>query len=196
MNCRGIRHKAPGQIQSSEPRTQNPEPRTQNPEPRTRKPVKMNELFGEQQWLIIVLVFFGVFFYIAWARKRDRNWIDQNFAKEQIRALSFGINCFGRASDPGKIRSARGLLLLLNDRLIFRSRNGKVKFEIPGSQITKIYHGTTHKGQEMSTSLMKIAFSTGPDEDDEDIASFKVPYPPQWMQAIDNAFSVSGQKED
>ena len=110
--------------------------------------------------------------------------------------MSFGVGYFGKASDPGKVKSIRGLLLLLNDRLIFRSRNGKVELDIPGSTVTKIYHGTTHKGQEMSTSLMKIAFSTGPGEDDEDITSFKVPYPPQWMQAIDNAFSVSVAKNE
>ena len=152
----------------------------------------MSELFGNQQWLIIAIIFFGIFAYIAWARKRDRNWIDQNFAKEQIRALSFGVGYFGKASDPGKIKSIRGLLLLLNDRLIFRSRNGAVEVEIPGEKVTKIYHGTTHKGLEMKTSLMKIAFDVGAEEDD--YASFKVPYPPQWMQAIDNAFSVSTNK--
>ena len=149
----------------------------------------MQELFGNQQWMIIGLIFFGIFFYIAWARKRDRNWIEQNFRKEQIRALSFGINYFGKSSDPGKIKTVRGLLLLLSDRLIFRSRNGKVEVEIPGSKVTKIYHGTTHKGMDVKTSLMKIAFDIGAEEDD--YASFKVPYPPQWMQAIDNAFSVS-----
>jgi hypothetical protein len=39
---------------------------------------------------------------------------------------------------------------------------------------------------DLHQSLVKIDFLN--DQDQKDTAAFKVPYPPQWMQAIENAF--------
>ena len=142
------------------------------------------DFLGQQQWLIIAVVFFGIIGYIAWIRWRDRKWIDERFGSRSILAMSFGVNFFGRATEPGKPRRSSGFLLLLSDQLFYRSRVKKIEFEIPAARITRVYHDRTHKGVDLHQSLVKIDFLN--DQNQKDTAAFKVPYPPQWMQAIEN----------
>ncbi len=77
----------------------------------------MIDLLKTQQWMVIALVFFGIMAYIAWIRWRDRRWIDERFGSNQVIAMSFGVNFFGRATEPGAPRKSSGFLLLLPDRL-------------------------------------------------------------------------------
>lgn len=141
-------------------------------------------LFLDQQWLFIALAFFGIIGYISWIRYRDKRWIDQRFGKDVVRAMSFGVNYFGRATEPGATRKSSGFLLLLPDRLFFRSRLTKIELEIHDKSIQRVYHGTTHKGNDLHQSVMKIDFYTA--ERKPDTVAFKVPYPPQWIAAIQN----------
>lgn len=143
------------------------------------------DFLGEQQWLIIAVVIFGIIAYIALMRWRDRKWIEARFGSRPILAMSFGVNFFGRASEPGKPRRSSGFLLLLSDQLFYRSRVKKIELEIPAARIARVYHDRTHKGVDLHQSLVKIDFLN--DQNQKDTAAFKVPYPPQWMQAIDNA---------
>jgi hypothetical protein len=143
----------------------------------------MNQLF-QQQWLIIAVIFFGIIAYIAWIRSRDRRWIDQRFGKDAVRAMSFGVNYFGRATEKGSVRKSSGFLLLLSDRLFFRSRLAHLELEIPAGSIQRVYHGTSHKGVSLHQSVMKVDFFTP--ERKPDTAAFKVPYPPQWISSIEN----------
>ena len=142
------------------------------------------DFLGNQQWIIIAVVFFGIIGYIAWMRWRDRKWIDERFSGRPILAMSFGVNFFGNTSEAGKPRRSSGFLLLFSDRLFYRSRVKKIELEIPGARIARIYHGRTHKGVDLHQSLVKIDFLN--DQNQTDTAAFKVPYPPQWMQAIEN----------
>ncbi len=142
------------------------------------------DFLGQQQWIIIAVVFFGIIGYIAWVRWRDRKWIDERFGSRSILAMSFGVNFFGRATEPGKPLRSSGFLLLLSDQLFYRSRVKKIELEIPAARITRVYHDRTHKGVELHQSLVKIDFLN--DQNQKDTAAFKVPYPPQWMQAIEN----------
>ena len=144
----------------------------------------MLDIIKHQQWIVIALVFFGILAYMAIIRWRDRKWIDERFGNQNLRAMSFGVNCFGRATEPGKPRRSSGFLLLLPDSLFYRSRVKKIELEIPGSRIARVYHESTHKGVDLNTSLVKIDFINA--EDQRDTVAFKVPYPPQWIQAIDN----------
>ena len=146
----------------------------------------MLDIIKHQQWIVIALVFFGILAYIAIIRWRDRKWIDARFGNRNLRAISFGVNYFGRASEGGKPRRSSGFLLLLPDSLFYRSRVKKIELKIPGSRIARVYHDRTHKGVDLHTSLVKIDFINSHNE--KDTAAFKVPYPPQWMQAIENAF--------
>ena len=143
----------------------------------------MLDIIKHQQWIIIALVFFGILAYIVIIRWRDRKWIDARFGSQNLRAMSFGVNYFGQATEPGKPRRSSGFLLLLPDRLFYRSRVKKIELEIPGDRIARVYHERTHKGVDLHTSLVKIDFINS--DDQRDTAAFKVPYPPQWMQAIE-----------
>ena len=144
------------------------------------------DFLGQQQWVIIAVVFFGIIGYIAWMRWRDRKWIDERFGSRPTRAMSFGVNFFGVTSEPGKPSRSSGFLLLFSDGLFYRSRVKKIELAIPGSRIARVYHDRVHKGVDLRQSLVKIDFLN--DRNQKDTAAFKVPYPPQWMQAIENAF--------
>jgi hypothetical protein len=143
----------------------------------------MPQLF-EQQWLIIAVVFFGIIGTVALIRYKDRKWIERRFSDRQIRAVSFGVNYFGLSSEPGSTRRSSGFLLLLSDRLFFRSRIKGLELDIPGDRIRNVTHGTSHKGRALHQSVIKIVFTD--DTGQTDTAAFKVPYPPQWIDAIRN----------
>jgi hypothetical protein len=145
----------------------------------------MIDLLKTQQWLIIAVVFFGIMAYIAWIRWRDRKWIDERFGKDKIVAMSFGVNFFGSATEPGSPRRSSGFLILLSDRVFYRSRFKKLELEIPAAQIARVYHDKTHKGVNLHQSLVKIDFVNS--QNQKDTAAFKVPYPPQWINAIENS---------
>jgi hypothetical protein len=144
----------------------------------------MIDILKTQQWMIIAAVFFGIMAYIAWIRWRDRRWIDERFGSDKIVAVSFGVNYFGSATEPGSPRRSSGFLILLADRLFYRSRLKKLELEIPAARIARVYHDKTHKGVNLHQSLVKIDFINN--ENQKDTAAFKVPYPPQWINAIEN----------
>ena len=135
--------------------------------------------------MVIAVIFFGIMAYIAWIRWRDRRWIDERFGNHQIIAMSFGVNYFGSATEPGAPRKSSGFLILLPDRLYYRSRLKKLELEIPAVSIARVYHDKTHKGVDLHQSLMKIDFINM--ENQKDTAAFKVPYPPQWINAVENS---------
>jgi hypothetical protein len=143
-------------------------------------------IFADQQWLLIALVFFGVMGYVVWIRWRDRLWIDRRYGLSEARVMSFGVNYYGLASQPSVRRPSSGFLLMLPDRLVYRSRIAKQLVEIPGEQIFHITHGTSHGGVALHQSVVIIAFT---DRDGaKDAVAFKVPYPPQWIAAIQANF--------
>lgn len=146
----------------------------------------MDTLF-QNQWLIIA-VFFGIIGYIAWIRYRDRRWIDNRFGLNRARAMSFGVNVYVVANQTGKAKTSSGFLLLLPDRLFFRSRSARLELDIPAKKIARVYHGTTLKGVDLHQSVVKIDY-IDPDNQKE-TAAFKVPYPPQWISAIKNSLTT------
>ena len=142
--------------------------------------------FGEQQWFFFALIFFGAIGYIALIRWRDRIWIDRQYGIHLAKMMSFGVSYFGLASETGKRRHSSGFLLLLPDRLVYRSRFKRVKLEIIGDRITGISHGTSHGGVKLHQPVIQIAFQTS--DNKRDAVAFKVPYPTQWMAAIRTGF--------
>jgi hypothetical protein len=145
----------------------------------------MLDIIRHQQWIVIALAFFGILAYVAVIRWRDRKWIDGRFGNRNLRAMSFGVNYFGQATEPGKPRRSSGFLLLLPDSLFYRSRVKKIELKIPSSRIARVYHDHTHKGVDLHTSLVKVDFFN--DRNQKDTVAFKVPYPPQWINAIENS---------
>jgi len=116
------------------------------------------DFLGDQQWIIIAVFFFGIIGYVALMRWRDRKWIEERFGSRPALAMSFGVNFYGKASEPGKPQKSSGFLLLFSDRLFYRSRVKKIELEIPGARIARIYHDRTHKGVDLHQSLVKIDF--------------------------------------
>ena len=145
----------------------------------------MQNLYANQQWIYIALIFFGIIGYIAFIRWRDRKWIESRFSGQKILAMSFGVNYFGRASEPGKPRKSSGVLLLLTDRIFYRSRTARLELEIIGENIARVYPDSSIKGYNLHQSVMKVDFIN--EKAARDSAAFKVPYPPQWIRAIENS---------
>ena len=54
---------------------------------------------------------------------------------------------------------------------------------LPGSRIHRVYPGHAHKGVDLHQSVVIIEFLTAGGV--KDAAAFKVPYPPQWVHAIE-----------
>ena len=144
----------------------------------------MTGIYANQQWVFIAIIFFGIIAYIAFIRWRDRKWIEKRFRGQKVLAMSFGVNYFGRASEPGKPRSSSGFLLLLPDQVFYRSRSARLELSIPGSNIAHVYPDNSLKGVNLHQSVVKIDFMN--ESGNKDAAAFKVPYPPQWIQAIKN----------
>ena len=140
--------------------------------------------FFNNQWFPIAIIFLGIIGYVFWIRRQDQKWIEKRFGGSNILVMSFGVNFFGTASESGKLCKSSGFLLLLSDRLFFRSRMTKREFEIMGSRITGVTHGNSIRGIELNQSVMKITFID--DLKRKDTAAFRVPYPPQWIRAIEN----------
>ncbi len=138
---------------------------------------------GQEQWLLIALAFFGVIGYIAWIRWRDRRWIDRRFGSDKVLAVSFGVNYFGRATEPGPPRRSSGFLLLLPDRLVYRSRTARLEVQIPGAGIARVYPDSVHKGVDLHQSVLKIDYLNA--DNQRDCVAFRLPYPPQWARAIE-----------
>jgi hypothetical protein len=140
--------------------------------------------FINNQWFPIAIIFLGIILYVFWIRRQDHKWIEKRFSGSNILVMSFGVNFFGIASESGKLCKSSGFLLLLSDRLFYRSRMTKREFEIMGSRITGVTHGNSIRGIDLNQSVMKITFLD--DEKKTDTAAFRVPYPPQWIRAIEN----------
>jgi hypothetical protein len=142
----------------------------------------MANTFTNQHWILIVFIFFGFLCYIAILRRQDQRWINKKYGSDNVRATSYGVSFYGRTSDEGKIRRSTGVLVLLTDRLYFRSRRARLEIEIPGDKLLNVYHDVRHRGEELHQSLMMIEFIN--ENNRKDTAAFKVPYPPQWIQAV------------
>lgn len=138
--------------------------------------------FANQHWILIALIFFGFLGYMAFIRWQDQRWLNKKYGSDNIRTISYGVNYYGRTSDEGKVRRSTGVLVLLTDRLFFRSRRSRLEIEIPGEKLLKVYHDVRHRGEELHQSLMMVEFIN--ENKRKDTAAFKVPYPPQWIQSV------------
>jgi hypothetical protein len=135
----------------------------------------------------MLLIFFGIFGGIALLQWKDKHWIKQRFGPGEVVIMSFGVTYYGCESVPGKILKQTGVLILLKYGLLFRTRFFGKEFKIPKESIKDIYATKMHKGKNLYQYVLKIDFvnSSG----GADSAAFRVPFPKQWMTAIEN---VSG----
>jgi len=152
----------------------------------------MATTFANQHWILIALLFFGFLGYVAFMRWQDQRWIEKKFGSNNVRTISYGVGFFGRTSDEGPVRRRNGVLVLLTDRLYFRSRRAKLELEISGEKLLRVYHDVRHRGEELHQSLMMVEFIN--ENKRKDTAAFKVPYPPQWIQSVIS--TLKGKKTD
>lgn len=142
----------------------------------------MNSWLG-QPWLIIAGILV-ILVTIICTRYLDRKWIEARFGKNRARAMSFGVSAYIKTKGNKKPTASSGFLLLLPERLFYRSRLARMEIDIPAANMVRVYHGTSLKGQELHHSVVKIDFVD--EHNNKNTVAFKVPYPPQWINAIEN----------
>ena len=147
---------------------------------------------NNHEWIPFAILFIGIVAFMAWLRRRERQWIADRFKGQRPIVESFGVGYFGCDSEPGNPRRSKGFLLLLNDKVFYRSRFAGIELDIPGDRITLVHHGNSHKGADLHQSVMKIDFMNA--DGNADCAAFRVPYPPQWIQAIQKTFRIEAEK--
>lgn len=142
-----------------------------------------------QQYHIVIIgsIFLCLIVGMTWLTWKDKQWVRQNYKKEDIIALGFGVTCFGASSDPGALKKHKGFLLVHKQGLLFKSRFSGPMYEIPGKFLKKVYHGNSHKGTRLYQSAILIDFSVAGKK--TDTMAFKVSYPAQWIKIIEKTFS-------
>lgn len=144
------------------------------------------------------LIFFGVLFlgfliYSRIKRQQDQAWIKNRFPGVRPVIVSFGVKYFGQESDPGPVKSRTGFLLLFPDQLFFKSNQG-LEWSASAEAVTGVDHDTVHKGRDLKQSIMVVDFLN--QETQPDRVAFRVPYPPQWIKAINRFLVVRRPKGD
>jgi len=152
---------------------------------------KLMEFIYQYHVVIIGILFLCVIVFMTWLTHQEKQWVKNNYKKEDIVALGFGILCYGLDSDKGAPKKHKGFLLIHRGGVLFKSRFSNTLFDIPGKFIKKVYHGDFHKGAKLYQSAVKIDFLTSPescDSEKTDTIAFKIAYPPQWIKIIGKTF--------
>ena len=144
----------------------------------------MNALEGitNPSWLVFALLFLAIMFYLAYMRQRETRRILARFDKSQIILTSFGVNYYGRDSEPGGPLRSSGALVLVKSGLYYRARFANRELFVPGPSITYIGVSNQHKGKDLHQNVVVIHFLN--EEGKEEKAAFRIPYPGQWVAAI------------
>lgn len=139
----------------------------------------------QQNWFFFVLFFFGIIAVFTLLRRRDRNLLKTRFPGLEPVVQSFGIKFYGLQNSPNAPKPEPGFLVLFFDRLYFQSPRKKIELEIPVENIRESTHDTVFKNRDFYQTLIIIHFT---DENGiQDQAAFRVPYPNQWLNAVDHA---------
>ena len=144
------------------------------------------DIFEQYHIVIIGIFFLSFIFGMTWLAYRDKKWVRQNYKKEDIIALGFGILCYGVSSDQGAPKKHKGFLLIHRGGVLFKGRFSDTLFDIPGKSIQKVYHADSHKGAKLYRLAVKIDFLIP--EKTIDTIAFKMAYPAQWMKIIGKSF--------
>lgn len=139
-----------------------------------------------------MLVFFGIFGAIAFLQWKDRRWIHKRFKPGDILIMSFGVTFYGCEMDAGRLSQQMGMLALLPYGLLYRTRFLGKEFKISGDVIRAVYVDKKLKGKKLYQYAMMVRFINA--EGIEDIAAFRVPYPKQWLKAIEKVAGINQTK--
>ena len=156
------------------------------------------EFFQQYYIVIIGCLFLCALGAMTWLTHKEKKWVRNNYKKQDIIALGFGVICHGLSSDQGAPNHHKGFLLIHRHGLLFKSRFSNIKFDIPGESIQKVYHGNSHKGTRFYRSAVMIDFLPPMKTQDTktmDTIAFKLSYPPQWIKIIGKTF-INNSKFD
>jgi hypothetical protein len=139
-------------------------------------------LSSKEGAILIALLFLGFLLYSRTRRRKDLAWIKRRFPGQEPVVTSFRVIFWGQEPSPSPVRKRTGVLLLLPDRIFFRGGGG-YEWEVSGPQVTGVDHDSAINGENLNQSVMIVQFD---DQNGQATrAAFRVPYPPQWMKAIE-----------
>ena len=133
-------------------------------------------------WPAIALLGGVVIFGLALVRWRERRFIKARFKGDTPLIMSFGVSFLGLESEPGRVKSEGGLLALFSDFLYYRGRTSGRELIIETIRIIEIDHGRRHRDFELDRDALKTSFYASGDK--IETAAFTVPYPSQWIAAL------------
>ena len=142
----------------------------------------MEWVSGIETAIVTALLFLGFLLYSRSKRRRDLAWIAKRFPGQKPVVASFGVTYWGQESEPGPVHKNKGFLLLLPDRIFFKGAGG-LEWQVPKKRMLGVDHDHAIKGENLNQSVMIVQFNT--EQGGATRAAFRVPYPPQWMEAIE-----------
>ncbi len=141
-------------------------------------------------FLIAVLFIFALVFF-AWFRQRDARNVRERF--KDILIATYGVQYFGRESEKGDLLDSSGQLLFLKQGLFYRGRFDKRELMIPKEKLISVAVTDHHKGKLTYQVCLAIYFMN--ENEIIDRAAFTIPYPKQFIEAINHYFLNGRQIE-
>ena len=139
-------------------------------------------------FLIAVLFIFALVLF-AWFKQRDARNVRERF--KDILIATYGVQYFGRESEKGDLLDSSGQLLFLKQGLFYRGRFDKRELMIPKEKLISVAVTDHHKGKLTYQVCLAIYFMN--ESEIIDRAAFTIPYPKQFIEAI-NHFFLNGRQ--
>lgn len=139
-------------------------------------------------FLIAVLFIFALVLF-AWFKQRDARNVRERF--KDILIATYGVQYFGRESEKGDLLDSSGQLLFLKQGLFYRGRFDKRELMIPKEKLISVAVTDHHKGKLTYQVCLAIYFIN--ENEIIDRAAFTIPYPKQFIEAI-NHFFLNGRQ--
>jgi len=141
------------------------------------------EMSNLPYFLIAVLFIFALVFF-AWFRQKDARNVRERF--KDILIATYGVQYFGRESEKGDLLDSSGQLLFLKQGLFYRGRFDKRELMIPKEKLISVAVTDHHKGKLTYQVCLAIYFMN--ENEIIDRAAFTIPYPKQFIEAINHYF--------
>jgi len=142
-------------------------------------------------YLLIGILFIFALLIFAWFRQRDARKVRERF--KDILIATYGVQYFGRESEPGDLLNSSGQLLFLKQGLFYKGRFDKRELMIPKEKLISVAVTDHHKGKLTYQVCLAIYFMN--ENESIDRAAFTIPYPKQFIEAINHYFLNGSQIE-
>jgi len=142
-------------------------------------------------YLLIGILFIFALLIFAWFRQRDVRKVRERF--KDILIATYGVQYFGRESEPGSLLDSSGQLLFLRQGLFYKGRFDRRELMIPKEKLISVAVTDHHKGKLTYQVCLAIYFMN--ENEIIDRAAFTIPYPKQFIEAINHYFFEGSQIE-